>query len=132
MLQMPKLKVEDLQKIREAARASVRLRQGAGEVKVTIHMDDCGIAAGARDIVKTLLGELEKRKIANVTVTISGCAGRCKQEPMATVEVRGQEPVTYVSLDREKMRRILEQHVLGGNVVKDYLLSSHSGKTSPA
>jgi len=129
---MPKLKVEDLKRIREAGRASVCLRQGAGEVKVTVHMDDCGIAAGAREIVKTLLEELEKKEVANVIVTISGCAGLCKQEPTATVEVRGREPVTYVTLDQEKMRRILEEHIVGGKVVKDYTLSSHSEKTSLA
>jgi NADP-reducing hydrogenase subunit HndB len=129
---MPKLKVEDLKRIREAGRASVRLRQGGGEVKVTVHMDDCGIAAGAREIVKTLLEELEKRELSEVLVTISGCAGLCKQEPTATVEVRGREPVTYVTLDQEKIRRILEEHILGGKVVKDYTLSSHSEKTSLA
>jgi len=93
-------------------------------VKVTVHMDDCGIAAGAREIVKNLLEELEKKEIADVTVTISGCGGLCKQEPTATVEVRGQEPVTYVNLDRQKIHRILEEHILGGAIVRDYTDSS--------
>jgi len=77
---MPKLKVEDLKRIRDAGRASVCLRQGAGEVKVTVHMDDCGIAAGAGEIVKTLLQELEKREVSEVLVTISGCAGDRNQD----------------------------------------------------
>ena len=129
---MPKLKVEDLKRIREAGRASVCLRQGAGEVKVTVHMDDCGIAAGAGEIVKTLLRELEKREVSEVLVTISGCAGRCDREPMATVEVRGQEPVTYVNLDRQKIHRILEEHILGGAIVQDYTDSSLPEEGSPA
>jgi NADP-reducing hydrogenase subunit HndB len=121
---MPKLKVENLKRIREAGRASVCLRQGAGEVKVTVHMGDCGIAAGAREIVKALLQELKRREVSEVLVTISGCAGYCDREPTAKVEVRGQEPVTYINLDRQKIHRILEEHILGGAIVHDYTDSS--------
>jgi NADP-reducing hydrogenase subunit HndB len=49
---MPKLKLEDLAELREKARKSTSLRDGAARVRVTIHMGTCGIAAGARKIVE--------------------------------------------------------------------------------
>lgn len=127
---MPKLKVEDLEKIREVGRASVSLRRGAGRARVTVHMDECGIAAGARDIVKSLLREMERREVVDVVVSISGCAGHCDLEPMATVEVAGQDPVIYVELTPEKMGTIFEEHLLGGNVVRSYTLPVDREKAS--
>ena len=120
---MPKLRLEDLQDIRERARRTTLLREGAGRVKITVHMGTCGIAAGARDVMDSLLDEIGKKKVRDVIVTTSGCAGLCNREPMATVELKDQPPVKYVHLTPAKMRRILVEHVLGGQVVTEYALA---------
>ena len=57
---MPKLKIEDLEKISQQVRKTVNLREGAGKAKITVHMGTCGIAAGARKIMNTLMEEVEK------------------------------------------------------------------------
>ena len=98
--------MEDLKKIREKVRQTTVLREGAGRAKVTVHMGTCGIAAGARDIMETLLKEIEAKDVKDVLVTASGCAGLCSREPMATVELVGKPPVKYVDLTREKIKRI--------------------------
>jgi len=51
---MPRLRIEDLQRIKEKHRAEFALREGGYRAKVTVHMGTCGIAAGARDIMTTL------------------------------------------------------------------------------
>jgi NADP-reducing hydrogenase subunit HndB len=127
---MPKLKIEDLKKIRERVKQTTVLREGAGRVKVTVHMGTCGIAAGARDIMDALLKAIEAEDVKDVIVTTSGCAGLCSREPMATVEVIDHPPVKYVDLTREKMQRIFQEHVLGGTVVKDYALAIGSERTA--
>ena len=123
---MPKIKIEDLDKIAEKVRRATVLREGAGRAKITVHMGTCGIAAGAREIMGTLLAEFEQRDIKDVILTTSGCAGLCSREPMATVELKGEAPVKYVDLTPDKIREILDQHVLGGKVVREYALAKGS------
>ncbi len=126
---MKKLKIGDLEKIREKARRTANLRQGKARAKITVHMGTCGIAAGAREILTALMKEIEKKKIKDVIVTTSGCAGLCSREPMATVEITGKAPVKYVDLDAAKMKKILVNHVLKGTVVKEYALAIGSERT---
>ena len=126
---MPKLKLEDLKKIREKVKQTTVLREGGGRAKVTVHMGTCGIAAGARDIMDALLKEIETQDVKDVIVTASGCAGLCSREPMATVELLGKPPVKYVDLTRDKIKRIFNDHVLNGNVVTEYALAVGSERT---
>ncbi len=127
---MKKLRIEDLKRIKEKVRRTTNLREGAGRAKVTVHMGTCGIAAGARKIMNVLIDEIEKQDVKDVLVATSGCAGLCSREPMATVEVLGKAPVKYVDLTEEKMRRIFREHVIEGNVVKEYALALGSERTS--
>lgn len=120
---MPKLKVDDLAKIKERTRSMTVLREGAGRAKVTVHMGTCGIASGAREIMSALLDEMKKKDIKDVLVTTSGCAGLCSNEPMATVELKDAAPVKYIDLTPEKIREIFNKHVLGNEEVKDYALA---------
>ena len=55
---MPKLTIEDLKKIRENAKKATTIREGGANVKITVHMGTCGIAAGAREVMDTLLEEM--------------------------------------------------------------------------
>jgi len=125
-----KLNIEDLKRIKEKVRRTTILREGAGRAKVTVHMGTCGIAAGARKIMSILIDEIEKQDVKDVLIATSGCAGLCSREPMATVEVLGKAPVKYVDLTEEKMRRIFAEHVMEGNVVKEYALALGSERIS--
>jgi NADP-reducing hydrogenase subunit HndB len=127
---MPKLSVKDLDKISQRVRKTTLLREGAGRAKITVHMGTCGIAAGARKIMSTLMDELEKQNITDVILTSSGCAGLCSREPMATVELKDEAPVKYVDLTPEKIRKILEEHVIGGKIVQEYALVIGSERVS--
>jgi len=123
MAEKKKLRIQDLAKIREKTRSLMTIREGQGRARVTVHMGTCGIAAGARDIMDALLGEIGKSGVQDVIVTTSGCAGLCNKEPMATVELPGQPPVKYGDLTPAKMRKIFAEHVLNGRMVTDYVLA---------
>ena len=120
---MPKLKIEDLERISQKMKGVVNLREGAGKVRVVVHMGTCGIAAGARGVMTALMEEVEKRGLDDVLVTISSCAGLCSREPMVTIEVQDQPPVKYVDLTAEKALEIVEKHVVGGEIVEEYALA---------
>jgi len=126
---MKKLKIGDLEKIREKVRKTSSLRQGKARAKVTIHMGTCGIAAGARKILTALLEAIEKEKLKDIIVTTSGCAGLCSSEPMATLEITGEPPIKYVNLTPERIENILKEHIINGNVVKKYALAYGSERT---
>jgi NADP-reducing hydrogenase subunit HndB len=126
---MPKLTIEDLKRIKEEVRSTTVLREGGFRAKVNIHMGTCGIAAGARKLMSVVLKEIEEKKINDVMVTTSGCAGLCSREPMATVEILGQPPVKYCDLNEEKMKEIFIRHVLNGEVVEAYALARGSETT---
>ncbi len=123
---MPKLTVADLAKIKERTRKMTTLREGAGNAKITIHMGTCGIASGAREIMSALLEEMESKEIKDSLVTTSGCAGFCSREPMATIEKKDAAPVMYADLTPDKIKEILNRHVLGNEIVTEYVLARGS------
>ena len=120
---MPKLKIEDLDKIVEQQKKTMSLRDGAGRVKITVHMGTCGISAGARKIMAEVMRCVEESGASDIIITTSGCAGLCSREPMITVEVIEQAPVKYVELDKKKVNKIFDEHIMKGNVVEDYALA---------
>ncbi|MDQ7826523.1 MAG: (2Fe-2S) ferredoxin domain-containing protein [Candidatus Eremiobacteraeota bacterium] len=120
---MAKLKFEDIDKIKEKVRKETYVREGEAKAKITVHMGTCGIAAGARKVMSALMEAFEKQGIKEVILTTSGCAGLCSKEPMMTVEIKDQAPVKYISLTAEKALKILEEHALKGNIVKEFALA---------
>jgi NADP-reducing hydrogenase subunit HndB len=124
---MPKLKIEDLAKIKERATKTTALREsGPYKTKITVHMGTCGIAAGARKIMDTLLKVIEEKDAKDILLTTSGCAGLCSREPMMTVEFANQAPVKYIELTPEKTEEIFEKHIIGGKLVQEYALAAGS------
>lgn len=120
---MSKIKPEDLGRIREKMARTMNLREGTARARITVHMGTCGIAAGARQIISTVLNLVEQHGGEDIIVITSGCAGLCSREPMMTVELKGQAPVKYVDLDEEKTGKIFSEHVLSGAIVKEYALA---------
>ena len=121
-----KLKPEDIDKIAQRMRTATTLRDGNARARITVHMGTCGIASGAREIMKAFLSQIETHQSKDVVLTTSGCAGLCSHEPMATVEIQGESPVKYVKLDEDKVKRIFEEHVEGGNAVAEYAIAQGS------
>ena len=117
---MAKLTIEDLKKLREDSKKRISLREGETTVKITVHMGTCGIAAGARDVMGALLEEMAEADRQDIRVVTSGCLGICSGEPNVTVETRGQDPVVYQHMDRNKVRQVFKRHVLLGEAQTDF------------
>ena len=112
----------DLNAVREKAQGEIDLRGAAKEMRITVHMGTCGIATGARDILSTFMNELDQAGVENLTLHQSGCAGLCDREPMITLVDKEGEEFHYGNLDRNKVHRIVQEHVLKGTPVMEYLL----------
>jgi NADP-reducing hydrogenase subunit HndB len=113
---------QDLNRLRDQAKADVDLRTGDKDIRITVHMGTCGIAAGARDILAELTASLIQSGVETVTIRQSGCLGLCDQEPMSTLTERSGREYCYGGLDKNKVREIVREHVLGGNPVTSYIV----------
>ena len=120
---MARLTIDDLKKIKEKVHKGMSLRDGDRRVKVTVHMGTCGIASGAKEVMDSLLEEIESAKVNDVIVTTSGCMGLCSREPLVTVEVVNQEPIKYEYVNPNKMRQIFKRHILAGEVQTPFVLA---------
>jgi len=113
----------DLKAIRDKAQAAVDLRTRKGDIQVVVHMGTCGIAAGARDVLGQVVGELGEAKATHVAVRQTGCLGFCDQEPMMTITDKAGKEFRYGKLDRHKVHEIVQEHVLGGRPVIEHIIT---------
>lgn len=120
---MAKLTIDDLKRIKEQSTKENSLRTGASNVKVTVHMGTCGIAAGARAVMNALMEEMAQSDRDDIRVVNSGCMGMCSSEPNVTIEMLDSEPIVYQHMDANKMRQVFKQHVLKGEVQSDFALA---------
>jgi NADP-reducing hydrogenase subunit HndB len=115
--------LQELAEIREKMKGKVALREGQNDVRVVVGMATCGIAAGARPVLNTLVEEVEKQGVADkATVTQTGCIGICRLEPIVEVYEPGKEKVTYVKMTPEKAKRVVTEHIKGGTPVYEYTI----------
>ncbi|MFI3326672.1 MAG: (2Fe-2S) ferredoxin domain-containing protein [Clostridia bacterium] len=115
----------ELQAIRDKARANVNLRSESNASKrVLVGMATCGIAAGARPVLNTLVEEVAKRQIGDVMVTQTGCIGICQYEPVVEIVDTDGTKTTYVKMTAEKALRVVNDHLVNGNVVTEYTIGS--------
>jgi NADP-reducing hydrogenase subunit HndB len=119
---MAKLMYEDLERVRDKTAAEMALRLGSATVTVTVHMGTCGIAAGARDVMKALMQELAATERQDIRVLAAGCLGKCASEPNLTVALQGSEPVAYQKMDPAKIKQVFERHVLAGEIQDEFRL----------
>ena len=117
--------LEELLAIRDKAKAAMTDREGTGDgIRVVVGMATCGIAAGARPVLKAFVDEVAKRNLKNVTVAQTGCIGMCQYEPIVEVFEPGKEKVTYVQVSPEKVAEIVASHIVNGNPVVEYTVGA--------
>ncbi|MEG0396164.1 MAG: (2Fe-2S) ferredoxin domain-containing protein, partial [Oscillospiraceae bacterium] len=116
---------EELSAIRDKMRQTVDTREAAHDsVRVVVGMATCGIAAGARPVLNAFTEEVARREVPGVLVTQTGCIGICQYEPVVEVFMPGQDKVTYVKMTADKARRVVAEHLIGGNPVAEYTIGA--------
>ena len=123
---MPKLKsLEELRQLRERVQRDIKARTETN-VTITVGMGTCGISAGAREVMHAILAELEARGI-DAHVTTVGCIGMCSKEPLVDIQ-QGDEPrITYGNVTPAMVPRLIEEHLVRGNVVSEWVVGRVAG-----
>jgi NADP-reducing hydrogenase subunit HndB len=109
--------------LRDWLKGEIDVRSGPKEIQITVHMGTCGIAAGARDVLTVLANELTQASAENVTLKQAGCVGMCDKEPMLTLRDKSGQEFRYGKLDKNKIREIVNEHVVGGRPVVNYIIA---------
>lgn len=117
--------LEDLKKIRLAAQNKMSMRMDDDhKYRVVVGMATCGIAAGARPVLNTIVEEVAKAKLP-VTVLQTGCIGMCTLEPIVEVFDQNDNKTTYVLVDSKKAKEIVARHLMHDEIIDDYTVGKY-------
>jgi len=116
--------LEDLKKLREEALEKRRVKSASGEIQIIVGMGTVGIAAGARETLKAILDFIEKENLSDVIVRQTGNIGLDSWEPIVQVAIGENPKVTYGKVTPDAARRIMKEHVAGGQIVKEYAIEA--------
>ena len=115
--------LSELDQIKQKAQLDMSARNQTG-VRIVVGMATCGIAAGARPVMSALVEELRTRSISDVTVTMTGCLGLCRLEPLVEIIDAEGNKVTYIKMDEKKARRVIAEHIVNGHICQDLTIAS--------
>ncbi|MBI9098596.1 MAG: (2Fe-2S) ferredoxin domain-containing protein [Spirochaetaceae bacterium] len=119
---MSKMTLEDLRKLRETKKLEASQRDTDGkETLVIVGMGTCGIAAGAKEVLDVMLGELKKVGNDNVIIRQAGCMGLCHVEPTVEVRTPGMPDTIYGKVDATVAQKIVHQHIVDGHLVNKHV-----------
>ncbi len=135
---MPKIRVKDLQAIKEKARVSMAIRRGnASDLLMPGEGDStylllCGgtgcQATGSVRVRDALLEEIDKRGLSDTyKVVETGCNGFCAQGPVMVVQPDG---IFYEKLKADDAPEIVEEHLVNGRFVERLMFVDPATKTS--
>jgi NADH-quinone oxidoreductase subunit F len=93
----------------------------SASTRVTVGLSSCGIAAGAGKVYDAFRREFEKRGLGTRLLR-TGCVGMCYREPIVDVETPGVGTVTYGGVTPAQVERIVEEHVVGGRPVDEFVV----------
>ncbi len=118
---MPTIKsLDDLKRIREEALRKQELKATTGKIEVIVGMGTVGIAAGARETLKSILDYVDHKHLENIIIRQTGNIGLDSFEPIVQVVLPGAEKVSYGRVNPDMAKEIMEKHVQNGQVVTDY------------
>jgi len=89
-------------------------------VRVTVGLSSCGIAAGAAHVYDAFESEFEDKGLG-VLLKRTGCIGMCYREPLVDVDTPDGR-VTYGGVTPEGVSKIIEEHIVGGKPVEELMV----------
>jgi NADP-reducing hydrogenase subunit HndB len=118
---MPKItSLADLKRIKEEVQSKIKFRENSDNpeqfVQVKVGMATCGIASGAKEIMKYFVEELEQQAV-DAIVTQTGCMGYCYAEPTVEVILPNSEPVVFGFVNKRKAEEIIDTYIKKGKLI---------------
>jgi NADH-quinone oxidoreductase subunit F len=96
---------------------------------VRVGLASCGIAAGGREVYDALSAKLGEKGLKNVELKQTGCMGMCYSEVMVEVCSAKGERTFYSHVTPEKVDRIIDEHIIGGKPVTEWIILADGMET---
>lgn len=92
-------------------------------MKVVVGQGSCGIATGAKKTSDEFQRIVAEKNLTNVIIDKTGCIGTCYLEPIVDVyNDEGALEARYVKCTTDKVEKIVEEHLIGGKPVEEYVI----------
>ncbi|MBQ4477319.1 MAG: (2Fe-2S) ferredoxin domain-containing protein [Bacteroidales bacterium] len=119
---MDKIKsLADLKKKKDNLQNTMTLREKGDKnesmVQIKVAMATCGIAAGAKQVMETLIDTCDSNKI-DAVVTQTGCMGYCFAEPTVEITKPGQEPIVFGYVNTEKAKELVTKYIMNNELLE--------------
>lgn len=119
---MAKMTLEELRKLRDSQKQDMSHRDTEGkQIEVIVGMGTCGIAAGAKVVLDTLLNSINEKGIKDVLLKQTGCMGLCYAEPTVEVHLPGMPDTIYGNVDSKVAADIVETHIVNKKLVDGHV-----------
>ena len=115
---------EDIIAIRDTMRdeISVRnIRANAKKIHIIVSMGDSGMNNGARRTLTAFMDEIDKNNLNIVLTQKSANTDKSSLEPIVTITEPNKDDVIYVNATFDKVKKIIDEHIIGGKVVTEYM-----------
>ena len=120
-MQMEKLNsLQEFSHFREMQKRLTQTRRDTG-TRISVGMGTCGIAAGARETMEAIRSEIGRRQI-DADIASVGCIGMCAKEPLVDIQQAGGAHVLYANVLPEMVGRLIEEHLLRGQPVREWVI----------
>jgi len=96
------------------------------KTQVIVYQGTCGFASGAQGVLEALKKELHAKNLSDVTVLEHSCMGCCYLEPYMSVTDPEGSYTLYGYLSPEKVKQIVEMHLMGKEVVQEYMVDMNT------
>lgn len=91
-------------------------------MKIIVGKGSCGIAAGANKVSDVAQKYITENNL-NIEISVTGCIGMCYLEPIIDVIDHNNEKVTYVKVDTENIKEIIDAHTKNTKA-EQYIISA--------
>lgn len=121
--------LDELNAIKQEYKSAVLIRTSDYGTRIIIGMGNSGIVAGARDILKTIVEEIDKEDLnGRVIVMQEARVSRVGCNPVVKIVENGVKTAVYANVTSDMARRIIKEHIINGNIVEEYLLKESENK----
>lgn len=112
---------EDLQRLAEEAKKELEIRGGA-EITVKVFVNSLDPKGTSRLVARAFTEEIRKANIGARVIIAEG-EGVPSLEPVVEIETPRDGVVVYGNITPDKVPILVKEHLLGGRVVTEWLIS---------